>query len=101
MGFIPKHSSARIRIERFSTRGAESSGRGDLGPALRAEHSRREFYHWSFARRERMRKRLGNALNLDGRAIGQHFGDALHHFGGVIAHADDRVGPVLAGVLQQ
>jgi len=48
-----------------------------------------------------MREQLGNALNLDGRAIGEHFGDALHHLGGVIAHADNRVGSVLAGVPQQ
>jgi len=46
-------------------------------------------------------KGRGNALNVDGRAIGEHFGDALHHFGGVIAHPDHGVGAVLAGVLQQ
>src|SRR5260370_39802590 len=30
-----------------------------------------------------------------------HFGHTLHHFGGVIAHSDDGVGSVFAGVLQQ
>jgi hypothetical protein len=49
--------------------------------------------------RERLRKQLGNALHLDGRSIGEHFGDALHHFRGVIAHSDDGVGAVFAGVL--
>jgi hypothetical protein len=28
----------------------------------------------------------GRALDLYGSAVGQDFGDALHHFGGVIAH---------------
>src|SRR5467141_4884528 len=42
----------------------------------------------------------GNALNLDGGAIGKHFGDTLHHLGGVIAHSDDGIGAVFAGVLQ-
>src|SRR6202521_3801686 len=43
----------------------------------------------------------GDTLNLDGGAIGKHFGDTLHHFGGVIAHSDDGIGAVFAGVLQQ
>ena len=49
--------------------------------------------------RERPLSQLGNALYLDGRAVGEHFGDALHHFRGVIAHSDDGVGSVFAGVL--
>src|SRR5437667_1208143 len=35
----------------------------------------------------RLPSRLGNALYLDGRAVGQDFGDALHHLGGVVAHS--------------
>src|SRR5260370_22465148 len=49
----------------------------------------------------RLPSRLRNALHLDGRAVGQNFGDALHHFGGVVAHSDHRVGSVLACMLQQ
>src|SRR5712692_2690261 len=47
------------------------------------------------------RRKSGNALHLDGRAIGEHLGDALHHFGGVVAHSDNGVGAMFAGVLQQ
>src|SRR4029077_5825764 len=36
----------------------------------------------------------------NGRAVGQHFGNTLHHFGGVVAHADYGVGAVFTGVLQ-
>src|SRR5437016_3793517 len=43
----------------------------------------------------------GDAFNLDSRAIGEHFSDALHHFGSVIAHSDHGIGSVFAGVLQQ
>src|SRR5713226_1471359 len=42
------------------------------------------------------KSQLRNSLHLDGRAISEHLGDALHHFGGVVAHADDDVGSVLA-----
>src|SRR5260370_1057467 len=49
----------------------------------------------------RLRSRLRNALYLDGRTVGQDFSDALHHFGGVVAHSDDRVCSVLGGMLQQ
>src|SRR6266478_10154038 len=49
----------------------------------------------------RLRSRLRNALNLDGCAVGEHFGDPLHHLGGIVAHSDDGVGSVLACMLQQ
>ncbi len=39
------------------------------------------------------------ALNDDGGAVGEHLGDSLHEFVGVVAEADDGVGPVLGGVL--
>ncbi len=44
---------------------------------------------------------LRNALDLDGGTVSQNFGYALHDFGGVIAHADDGVRAVFAGVLQK
>ncbi len=50
---------------------------------------------------ERSSAELGNALNLDGCPVREHLGDALHHFGGVIAHADDSVCSVLGGMLEQ
>ena len=37
---------------------------------------------------------------MDGGAVGEHLGDALHHLSGVVAHAYDGVGAVLSGVLQ-
>src|ERR1700687_922080 len=43
--------------------------------------------------------KLGKTLNLDGGAIGEDFGDTLHHFGGVIAQSDHGVGFVFAGVV--
>src|SRR5262249_26999364 len=42
-----------------------------------------------------------NAFDLHCSAIGEHFGNALHHFCGVVAHTDDSVGAMLRGVLQQ
>src|SRR5580704_12674208 len=39
------------------------------------------------------------AFYLNGRAVGKYFGDALHHLGGVVAHADHGVRTVLAGML--
>src|SRR4029077_5277673 len=50
-------------------------------------------------REPRLREALGNLLRLHGGAISQHFADTLHHFRGVIAHSDDGVGAVFAGVL--
>jgi hypothetical protein len=40
-----------------------------------------------------------NALDLDGRAVGENFGDALHYLGSVVAHRDDGVGSMLSGML--
>ena len=48
---------------------------------------------------ERPPSQLGNALYLDGRAVGEHFGDSLHNFGGIVAHADHGVCAVLRRVL--
>src|SRR5258708_18917018 len=44
---------------------------------------------------------LREALHLHGGSVGEDFGYALHYFGGVIAHGDDRIGAVLGGMLQQ
>ncbi len=52
-------------------------------------------------RRKAPDDKLRDALDLDGGAVGQDLGDALHHFGGVVAHADDSVCSVIAGVLQE
>jgi hypothetical protein len=38
-------------------------------------------------------------LHLHGRAIGQHLGDSLHHFGGVVAHRDHGIRAMLGRVL--
>src|SRR5580704_10126293 len=43
----------------------------------------------------------GDALHLNSSAVRQHFGDSLHYFGGVIAHADHCVCAVIGGVLEQ
>jgi ceramide glucosyltransferase len=43
----------------------------------------------------------GGALDLDGCAVGQHLGDTLHHFGGIVAHGHDGVGAMFGSVLQQ
>jgi hypothetical protein len=46
------------------------------------------------------RQRLGrDAFYLNRGAVREDFGDALHHFGGVITHADHGVRAVLAGML--
>src|SRR5258708_36853661 len=49
----------------------------------------------------RLRSRLRNALFLDGRTVGQDFSDALHHFGGGVAHSDDPVCSLPGRLLQQ
>jgi hypothetical protein len=53
------------------------------------------------APREWARYWLRNALNLDGRAIAEPFGDTWHHLGGVIAHANDGVGAVFCGMRRE
>src|SRR5579859_882751 len=53
------------------------------------------------ADREKCECESGDALDLDGSAVGQHFGYALHDFGGIVAHADDGVCSVFAGMLQK
>src|ERR1039458_4641540 len=47
-----------------------------------------------------MRGSLRQRLDLNRGAVRQHFGDALHHLGGIVASADHGVGAQLAGVLQ-
>jgi len=44
---------------------------------------------------------LRNALDLDGSAVGQHFGHTLHHFRGVVAQSDNGVRAMLAGMLEK
>ena len=41
----------------------------------------------------------GNALHVDSRAVSKYFGNALHHFRGVVTQANDGIGAMLAGVL--
>src|SRR5215472_681957 len=43
----------------------------------------------------------GKALHMHGRAVGKNFGNALHHFRSVVAHANHGIGAMLAGVLQK
>src|SRR5207245_11232126 len=43
----------------------------------------------------------GKALHVHGRAVSKNFGNALHHFRGVVAHANHGIGAMLAGVLQK
>src|SRR5260370_7739941 len=45
--------------------------------------------------------RSRDALDLHGCAVGEDLCQALHDFGGVVAHGDDGVGAVLRGMLQQ
>jgi hypothetical protein len=51
--------------------------------------------------RQTSRSELRNALNLNGGAVGQYFGDPLHDFGGVVTHADDGIRSMFSGVLQK
>src|SRR3981081_3933455 len=88
-------------MDRMTARGAELAIRGNLCAAFQAEHGRRGCYHWFDTHRECTEYSLGNALGLDGGTIGEYFGDALHDFGGVIAQANDRIGAVFGGMLQQ
>ena len=44
--------------------------------------------------------KLRNAFDLHCGPVSQHFGNALHHFCGVITHADHSVCAMFAGVLQ-
>ena len=41
----------------------------------------------------------GKALHMHGRAVSKNFGNALHHFSGVVAQANHGIGTMLAGVL--
>lgn len=43
----------------------------------------------------------GNALHMHGRAVSKYFGDALHHFRGVVTHANHGVGAILGSVSQK
>src|SRR5580692_7987255 len=47
------------------------------------------------------RRALGDAFHQHSRAVGQHFRDALHDFRGIVAHGDDGVRAMIAGVLQK
>src|SRR5215469_1020422 len=43
----------------------------------------------------------GKTLHMHGRAVGKNFGNALHHFRSIVAHANHGIGAMLAGVLQK
>src|SRR5215472_4022435 len=49
-----------------------------------------------------MRRRTsGDALHTHGRAVSKYFGNALHHFRGVVTHANHGIGAMLASMLQK
>jgi hypothetical protein len=43
----------------------------------------------------------GKALDMHGRTVGENFGNALHYFRSVVAHANHGIGAMLAGVPQK
>ena len=57
--------------------------------------------HHPEADRDECESELRDSLDLNGGAIRKHFGYALHHFGGVVAHTDDGVGSMFSGVLEE
>ena len=61
---------------------------GSLRATAEADHEKCDF-------------ELRDSLDLNGGAIGKHFGYALHHFGGVVAHANDGVRSMFSGVLEE
>lgn len=51
--------------------------------------------------RKSVQRSLRDTLDQNGGAVGQHLGDALHDFRGIILHGDDGVSTMLTGMLQE
>src|SRR2546421_2366992 len=82
-------------------RGWRRAARWRASRSWRCKLSRLKYNHRQLHVSTEKRGKSGDTFNLDRRAIGEHFGDALHYFGGIIAHSDHGIGSVFAGVLQQ
>lgn len=87
----------------------------ELGSRRKSKRGRARFYHRARvtearASRPPQTEPLANyfwtevsgrgTLDLHRGTVGKNFRDALHHFGGIVSHADDGVCPVLRRMLQ-